>query len=108
MLSGGRSPGAVEPEQGGLDGPADLAETLKGKVAAELGKPLRPDQIHFVPALPRTRNAKVMRRVVRAVFLGEDPGDVTALENPGALAGIREAGEKARGGQGPVDASGKT
>lgn len=111
-LPGGRSPGAGEPEPdlepGELDLPADLAETLKRKVAAELGKPLRPDGIHFVPDLPRTRNAKVMRRVIRAAFLGEDPGDVTALENPTALAAIREAGEKARGGRGTADASGKT
>ena len=67
-------------------------ETLKRRVADELGKPLRPERICFVPALPRTRNAKVMRRVIRAAFLGEDPGDVSALENPEAMEAIRETG----------------
>jgi acetyl-CoA synthetase len=71
----------------------DLAEDLRNRVAAELGKPLKPDRIHFVHALPRTRNAKVMRRVIRAAFLGEDPGDVTALENPSSLEEIKKAGE---------------
>ncbi|MGQ0569741.1 MAG: hypothetical protein ACT4P5_09460 [Armatimonadota bacterium] len=38
--------------------------------------------------LPRTRNAKIMRRVIRARALGQDPGDVTSLENPQAVAEI--------------------
>jgi acetyl-CoA synthetase len=77
---------------------ASLAEELKARVAAELGKPLQPEAVHFVPALPRTRNAKVMRRIIRAVYLGEDPGDVTALENPEAMEPIRAAGQSKKGG----------
>ena len=69
---------------------AELEQELKQRVAAELGKPLRPEQVFFVPALPKTRNAKVMRRVIRAAYLGEDPGDVTALENPAAVEVIRQ------------------
>ena len=57
-----------------------------------MGKPLAPSKIHFVPALPKTRNAKVMRRVLRAVYLGEDMGDLSALENPQAVDEIRELG----------------
>jgi acetyl-CoA synthetase len=56
-------------------------QELRALVAKEMGKPLAPSQIHFVSALPKTRNAKVMRRVIRAVYLGEDPGDLSALEN---------------------------
>jgi acetyl-CoA synthetase len=70
-----------------------LAEELRDKVAAELGKPLRPERIYFVAALPKTRNAKVMRRVIRAAFLGEDAGDTTALENPAAVEAIKRCGE---------------
>ena len=69
----------------------ELASELAGKVASELGKPLRPDRVFFVPALPKTRNAKVMRRVIRSAYVGEDLGDLTALENPGALEAIRSA-----------------
>lgn len=69
----------------------DLRHELREDVAAELGKPLRPEKIIFVSQLPRTRNAKVMRRVVRATYLSEDPGDLTALENPAALDSIRQA-----------------
>jgi acetyl-CoA synthetase len=47
-----------------------------------MGKPLAPSKIHFISALPKTRNAKVMRRVIRAAYLGEDPGDLSALEDP--------------------------
>jgi acyl-coenzyme A synthetase/AMP-(fatty) acid ligase/REP element-mobilizing transposase RayT len=62
-----------------------LAVQLKALVAKDMGKPLAPSKIHFVSALPKTRNAKVMRRVIRSAYLGEDPGDLSALENPGAV-----------------------
>lgn len=55
---------------------------LKALIAKEMGKPLQPNRIHFVSALPKTRNAKVMRRVIRSAYLGEDAGDLSALENP--------------------------
>jgi acetyl-CoA synthetase len=67
---------------------AELAERLKDDVATALGKPLRPAAVHFVAELPRTRNAKILRRVVRAVHLGQEPGDVSALENPSSLDAI--------------------
>ena len=60
----------------------ELGKELKALVAKDMGKPLAPSKIHFVSALPKTRNAKVMRRVIRAAYLGEDPGDLSALENP--------------------------
>ena len=69
----------------GADPSAKLAAQIADKVAEVLGKPLRPQAVHFVPDLPRTRNAKIMRRVVRAVHLGKEPGDLSALENPGAI-----------------------
>jgi acetyl-CoA synthetase len=54
-------------------------------VAGELGKAFRPDRVVFVSALPKTRSAKVVRRAVRAKALGEDPGDLSTLENPEVL-----------------------
>lgn len=66
-----------------------LREELRARLADELGKALLPKAIYFVNDLPRTRNAKIMRRVARAVYLGKDPGDVSALENPRAVEEIR-------------------
>ncbi|HWP34894.1 MAG TPA: AMP-binding protein [Thermodesulfobacteriota bacterium] len=68
-----------------------LREALRDRVAAQLGKPLRPRALWFVRDLPKTRNAKVMRRVIRAAYLGEDPGDISSLENPAAVEEIRRA-----------------
>lgn len=62
-----------------------LERELKGTVAGELGKPLTPERVHFVQALPKTRNAKIMRRVIKAAYLGKELGDLSALENPGAV-----------------------
>jgi acetyl-CoA synthetase len=70
-----------------------LEADLKALVAKDMGKPLAPSKIHFVSALPKTRNAKVMRRVIRSAYLGEDPGDLSALEDPKAVAEIAEAGK---------------
>ena len=68
-----------------------LREELIERVARELGKPLAPREVKFVLDLPKTRNAKVMRRIIRAAYLGQDPGDISSLENPGAVEEIRHA-----------------
>jgi len=70
---------------------AERGGTIADKVAEALGKPLRPQEVYFVPDLPRTRNAKIMRRVLRAVHLGQEPGDLSGLENPSALTQIPRA-----------------
>ncbi len=59
-----------------------LASELRGLIAEDMGKPMTPKAILFVPDLPKTRNAKVMRRVLRAAYLGEPIGDLSALINP--------------------------
>jgi acetyl-CoA synthetase len=76
----------------GLVRRARLDEELKDKVAQDLGKPLKPAAIKFVGDLPKTRNAKIMRRVIRAAYLGEDPGDLSALENPETVEEVGKAG----------------
>ena len=65
---------------------ADASEQdVADAVAHELGKAFAPDRVVFVSALPKTRSAKVVRRAVRARALGQDPGDLSTLENPEAL-----------------------
>jgi acetyl-CoA synthetase len=66
-----------------------LAHELRDLVAAALGKPLAPEVVKFVGGLPKTRNAKIMRRVIKAAYLGKDPGDLSALENPDAVQEIQ-------------------
>ncbi|MCS7032911.1 MAG: AMP-binding protein [Phycisphaerae bacterium] len=74
------------------EAPGRLADELRERIVHEQGKPLAPREIHFVADLPRTRNAKVMRRVIRAAFLGQDPGDLSSLENPAAVEHIPRCG----------------
>lgn len=62
-----------------------LINNLKTLIAEHLGKPLKPEAIEFIPDLPKTKNAKVMRRVIRATYLGQPPGDLSSLENPEAI-----------------------
>jgi acetyl-CoA synthetase len=67
-----------------------LEQAIGETIAHRLGKALKPERILFVPDLPKTRNAKVMRRVIRAAFLGQSPGDLSALENPQAVEAIQQ------------------
>ena len=66
-------------------------ERVAGAVTDALGKAFKPDRIVWVGALPKTRSAKIVRRAVRARALGEDPGDLSTLENPESLEEIGDA-----------------
>ncbi|MBA3876196.1 MAG: AMP-dependent synthetase [Anaerolinea sp.] len=76
----------------GTDGDPALLAEIGARVAGELGKALRPDVVLAVPTLPKTRSGKVMRRVIRAAFLGEDPGDLSTLDDPATVTAIRALG----------------
>jgi acetyl-CoA synthetase len=69
----------------------ELAHELAELVAHEMGRPFKPSRVVLVDALPKTRSAKILRRAVRAVAIGDDPGDMSSAENPQALDGIRAA-----------------
>jgi acetyl-CoA synthetase len=68
-----------------------LQSALTRLVVEEMGKPLAPQAVLFVSDLPKTRNAKVMRRMIRAAYLGQEPGDTSSLVNPEAVEAIRKA-----------------
>ncbi|MBF8289780.1 MAG: acetyl-coenzyme synthetase [Chloroflexi bacterium] len=69
-----------------------LRAEIAAAVTRELGKALKPDLVVVVRALPKTRSGKVMRRVVRAAFLGLDPGDLSALDDPSTVVAIASLG----------------
>ncbi|HLB37168.1 MAG TPA: acetyl-coenzyme A synthetase, partial [Gemmatimonadales bacterium] len=73
--------------------PSDqLRSELAESVVQRLGKIDRPERILFVSDLPKTRSAKILRRLVRAKYLGEqDLGDLSSLQNPEALEAIARA-----------------
>jgi acetyl-CoA synthetase len=75
----------------GVEPSEELRRRLRARCADELGKAFAPAEVRFTTALPKTRSAKIVRRAVRATLLGEDPGDVSTLEDPSALTAIRNA-----------------
>jgi acetyl-CoA synthetase len=72
-------------------GTEPVADELRRSVGDHLGKSFMPARIVFVRELPKTRSAKIVRRAIRAAALGEDPGDLSSVENPQAIDAIREA-----------------
>jgi acetyl-CoA synthetase len=74
-----------------------LRDELSKVVTDELGKAFRPSVVAFTKALPKTRNAKVLRRAIRAAATGTDPGDLSALEDPSAIEAVRVAHARAAG-----------
>ena len=69
----------------------ELGERLRAVVARDMGRALRPDAVCIVPALPETRNAKVIRRLLRDMWRGDPLGDTTNLEDRSILAGVEAA-----------------
>jgi propionyl-CoA synthetase len=64
---------------------------VMGTVDSQLGAIARPGRVYFVSLLPKTRSGKLLRRSIQALAEGRDPGDLTTLEDPGALEQIRLA-----------------
>lgn len=75
----------------GVEADETLRVDLKAQVVKHLGKTLRPEDVRFVDALPKTRSAKIVRGVIRSVFLGETTPDLSSVENPDAVEGIRKS-----------------
>ncbi len=76
----------------GSEASGKLARELVETVATEMGRPLKPAAILFVGGLPMTRSGKVMRRLIRSAYLGEDLGDTSSLVNPEAVEEIGRLG----------------
>ena len=76
------------------------SEELKASIAQHvpeiMGKNLRPKAVEIVPDLPRTRSMKIVRKAIRKKYIGEDPGDLASVENPGALDYIGRGAVKGR------------
>jgi acetyl-CoA synthetase len=75
----------------GVVGGTVVSSEISDLVVRDLGKTCRPSAVLAVPDLPRTRSGKIMRRVARAAYLGAEPGDLSALENPAAVQAIAAA-----------------
>jgi acetyl-CoA synthetase len=69
----------------------ELRGELADLVASRLGPAFRPSSVRFTDALPKTRNAKVLRRAIRAAVTGAEAGDLSALEDPATIDAVRAA-----------------
>ena len=79
------------------EGGESLTTSIRDTVVERLGKSFKPAAVHLVPALPKTRNGKILRRLARAAYLGLDPGDISALEDASTLESIRALREAGGG-----------
>jgi acetyl-CoA synthetase len=75
----------------GFEESEQLRDELREQVGAELGKPFKPREVLFVDEFPVTQSGKIVRRLIQAVYKGEDLGDLSSIENPEALDKIEEA-----------------
>jgi len=73
------------------EGIARMCKEVMETVNRQLGAIARPDKVHFVSALPKTRSGKLLRRSIQAIAEGRSPGDITTIEDPAALEQIRQA-----------------
>jgi len=82
-----RDPNLIESSEGRIKLESEVMKT----VDQHLGTIGRPSRVHFVTLLPKTRSGKVLRRSIQALCEGRDPGDLTTIEDPGALQQVRDA-----------------
>jgi acetyl-CoA synthetase len=75
---------------------ADLRQALFDTVRRELGPVAVIGELNFVSMLPKTRSGKIMRRVLKAVILERDPGDITTIEDEGSVDEARQAWRQMR------------
>jgi acetyl-CoA synthetase len=80
-----------KPAVAGLE---DVEAEVKALVREHLGGSFAPARVVIAAALPKTRSAKIVRRAVRAAVTGEEPGDLSTLEDPSALEAIRTAASR--------------
>ena len=76
----------------GTEPDEELRTRLRARCAQELGKAFAPAEIRFTASLPKTRSAKILRRLIQRQYLGEaDLGDLSSVANPDALDLISQA-----------------
>ncbi len=69
----------------------ELVQELRAHVAREISPIAKPDEVHFVSKLPKTRSGKIMRRVMRAIEQGGEIGDLSTLEDVSAVEEVKRA-----------------
>jgi acetyl-CoA synthetase len=81
--------------KGGQKASANLEKILSGHVREQIGPIAKPDHIHIVPELPKTRSGKIMRRILRKIAAGERDmdafGDISTLADPSIVKTILES-----------------
>ena len=93
----GQAVAAFVTPRGGTQAGDTLANELREHVAQKIGAIARPDKIYFTAELPKTRSAKIMRRLLRDVAEGRVLGDTTTLTDPTVLAEIKQRYEETEG-----------
>jgi acetyl-CoA synthetase len=78
----------------GHEASPELRQDLLTTVRREMGPVAVIGELNFVTMLPKTRSGKIMRRVLRAVTLDKDPGDITTIEDEGSVDEARHAWEQ--------------
>ncbi len=68
---------------------AELEQSIKETVAADIGAIARPAEVHFVGMLPKTRSGKMLRGAIQDLAEQRDPGELPTIEDPAALDDIR-------------------
>ena len=80
----------------GLAPSRELRREILDTIRRELGAFAIVGDLNFVQLLPKTRSGKIMRRVLKAVTVGRDPGDITTIEDEGSVEEARAAWEQMR------------
>jgi acetyl-CoA synthetase len=76
--------------RGGFEGGDKMVDELRNHVGEKIGAIAKPDKVFFTAELPKTRSAKIMRRLLRDIAEGKVLGDTTTLADPTVLESIKQ------------------
>jgi len=75
----------------GVTPSASLRKEIGEHLRQVIGPVAQPEAVYFAKSLPKTRSGKIMRRIIKAVALGQSPGDLSTLENEASIEEVKKA-----------------
>jgi len=90
----------------GISQSTELKKEISGHMRDVIGPIATPEEVYFVGSLPKPRSGKIMRRVLKAVSMGQSLGDLTTLEDEASVEELKKAYEGLKGAS-PADRDGK-
>jgi acetyl-CoA synthetase len=74
----------------GKKGVEEIKNEVINLIRKQIGPIALPKEVYLVEDLPKTRSGKIMRRILKRLFTGEELGDLSTLANPESVDSLKK------------------